>query len=61
VIKVGDVLKNVETGEVFTVKSITPNTILLTTKDGYHTKFVNPKEIESAFLPFEEEEAKKKP
>ena len=53
--------KNVESGEVFTVKSVTPNTILLTTKDGYHSMFVNPKEIDSAFLPFVEEETKKKP
>jgi len=53
--------KNVESGEVFTVKSVTPNTILLTTKDGYHTKFVRPEEIDSAFVPFVEEEAKKKP
>ncbi len=58
---VGDVLRNMESGEVFIVKSITPNTILLTTKDGYHTKFVRPEEIDSAFEPFSEEEAKKKP
>ena len=61
VINVGDMYKNVESGEVFTVKSVTPNTILLTTRDGYHTKFVRPEEIDSAFVPFVEEEAKKKP
>jgi hypothetical protein len=61
VINIGDMFKNVESGEIFTVKSVTPNTILLTTKDGYHSMFVNPKEIDSAFLPFVEEEAKKKP
>jgi len=61
VVKVGDVLRNIESGEVFIVKSVTPNTILLTTKDGYHTKFVRPEEIDSAFVPFAEEEAKKKP
>ena len=54
-------LKNIETGEVFIVKNVAPNTILLTTKDGYHTKFVRPEEIDSAFEPFAEEEAKKKP
>ena len=54
-------LKNIESGEVFIVKNVAPNTILLTTKDGYHTKFVRPEEIDSAFVPFAEEEAKKKP
>jgi len=59
-IKAGDLLKNIENGRVFAVKSIGSATVLLTTKDGYHSMFVNPNSIESAFLPFVEEEPKRK-
>jgi hypothetical protein len=60
VIKAGDMFKNIESGEVFTVKSIDPSIILLITKDKCHSMFVNPKGIDSGFLPFVEEEVKKK-
>ncbi len=59
-IKVGDLFKNVKSGEVFRVKSVDPSIILLATKDESHSLFVNPSNMESEFLPFEEDEAKKK-
>jgi hypothetical protein len=59
-IKAGDMFKNIESGEVFTVKSIDPSIILLITKDKCHSMFVNLKGIDSAFLPFVEDEAKRK-
>ena len=59
-IKVGDMFKNIGTGIIFTVKSVDPRTIILGTKDGTHSMFVNPIDIESMFLPFVEDEAKKK-
>jgi hypothetical protein len=58
-IKTGDMFKNIESGKVFTVKSVSPSMILLGTKDEYHSMFVNPNGIESVFLPFVEEEGKK--
>ena len=60
-IKVGDLFKNVKSEEVFRVRSVTPNIIILATKDESHSLFVNPNSMESEFLPFEEDEAKKKP
>jgi len=59
-IKTGDLFKNVKSGEVFRVRSINPSIILLATKDEFHSMFVNPNSMESEFLPFEEDEAKKK-
>ena len=57
-IKAGDLFKNVESGKVFTVKSVNPSMIILATKDGYHSMFVNPNSIESVFVPFVEDEVK---
>jgi hypothetical protein len=37
------------------------NIIILGTKDGTRSMFVNPNKIESVFLPFVEGEAKEKP
>lgn len=60
-IKAGDVFKNIESGRIFTVKSVDPRTILLGTKDGFESMFVNPNDIESVFVPIVEDEAKEKP
>jgi len=59
-IKAGDLFKNRESGKVFTVKSVDPSIIILATKDESHSMFVNPNSMESVFLPFVEEEVKKK-
>ena len=53
--------KNIESGKIFTVKSVDSRTIILGTKDRTHSMFVNPNNIESAFVPFVEGEAKEKP
>jgi hypothetical protein len=58
-IKTGDLFKNIESGKVFTVKSANPSIIILTTKDESHSMFVKPEDIESAFLPFVEDEVKR--
>jgi len=58
-IKAGDVFKNIESGKVFTVKSVNPSIIILATKDETHSMFVNPNGIESMFLPFVEDEVKR--
>ena len=55
----GDMFKNIESGKVFTVKSVSPSIIILTTKDESHSMLVNPNSIESLFLPFVEDEVKK--
>ena len=60
-IKAGDMFKNIESGKIFTVKSVDPRTIILGTKDGFQSMFVNPDSIESVFLPFVEDEVKKNP
>ena len=60
-IKAGDVFKNIESGKMFTVKSVDPRIIILGTKDGTHSMFVNPNKMESVFVPFVEGEAKEKP
>ena len=60
-IKAGDMFKNVQSGEVFTVRSVNPTMIILGTKDECHSMFVNPNIMESAFLPFVEDEAKGNP
>lgn len=59
-IKTGDVFKNIESGKAFKVKSVDPGLIILATEDGFHSMLVNPAAIESAFLPFVEEEVKPK-
>ncbi len=59
-IKTGDLFKNIESGKIFSVKSVDPSIIILGTMDGTHSMFVNPIDIESMFLPFVEDEAKKK-
>ena len=51
--------KNIESGKVFTVKSVNPSIIILTTKDKSHSMLVNPNGIESVFLPFVEDEVKR--
>ena len=59
-IKAGDMFKNIESGKMFAVKSVDPSVIILATKDGNHSMFVNPNSIESVFLPFVEDEVKEK-
>ena len=58
-IKPGDMFKNKGNGKVFTVKSVSSSVIILATKDESHSMLVNPNNIESLFLPFVEDEAKK--
>jgi hypothetical protein len=58
-IKPGDMFKNIESGKVFTVKSVSPRIIILATKDESHSMLVNPNGIESLFLPFVEDEVKR--
>ncbi len=58
-IKTGDMFKNIENGKVFRVKSASPSIILLATKDESHSVFVSPNSIESAFLPFVEDEPRR--
>jgi hypothetical protein len=60
-IKAGDMFKNIENGKMFTVKSVDPRVIILGTKDGTHSMFVNPNNLESVFVPFVEDEVKEKP
>ena len=60
-VKKGDLFKNIESGKIFTVKSVDPRTVILGTKDGFQSMFVNPDSIESVFLPFVEDEVKKNP
>jgi hypothetical protein len=59
-IKAGDMFKNIESGKMFTVKSVDSSIIILGTKDGTHSMFVNPNNMESVFMPFVEGEAKDK-
>jgi hypothetical protein len=59
-IKAGDMFKNIESGKMFAVKSIDSSLIILGTKDGTHSMFVNPNSIESVFVPFVEDEVKEK-
>lgn len=59
-IKAGDMFKNIESGKMFTVKSVDPRIIILGTMDGTHSMFVKPKSIESAFVPVIEDEVKDK-
>jgi len=59
-IKVGDMFTNIESGKIFTVKSVDARTVILGTKDGFQSMFVNPNNMESVFLPFVEDEVKGK-
>ncbi len=59
-IKKGDMFKNIESGIIFTVKSVDPRTIILGTKDGFQSMFVNPNSMESVFVPIIEDEVKGK-
>jgi hypothetical protein len=59
-IKAGDMFKNIESGKMFAVKSVDPRLIILGTKDGTHSMFVNPNNIESVFVPVVEDEVKDK-
>jgi hypothetical protein len=59
-IKAGDMFKNIESGKMFAVKSVDPRIIILGTKDGTHSVFVNPNSIESVFVPVIEDEVKDK-
>jgi hypothetical protein len=59
-IKAGDMFKEIGSGKMFTVKSVDPRIIILGTKDGSHSMFVNPNSMESVFLPFVEGEVKEK-
>jgi hypothetical protein len=59
-IKAGDMFKNIESGKMFAVKSVDPRIIILGTKDGTHSMFVNPNSIESTFVPVIEDEVKDK-
>jgi hypothetical protein len=56
----GDMFKEIKSGKVFIVKSMDTSTIILGTKDGSHSMFVNPNNMESVFVPFAEDEAKGK-
>jgi hypothetical protein len=57
-IKAGDMFKNIESGKMFTVKSVDSSIIILGTKDGSHSMLVNPNSMESVFVPFVEDEVK---
>jgi len=59
-IKAGDMFKNIESGKMFTVKSVDSSIIILGTTDGTHSMFVNPNSMESVFVPFIEDEVKDK-
>ena len=59
-IKAGDMFKNIENGKQFSVKSVDARIIILGTKDGTHSMFVNPNSMESAFVPVVEDEVKGK-
>jgi len=59
-IKAGDMFKNIESGKMFTVKSVDPRIIILGTKDGTHSMFVKPNSIESVFVAVVEDEVKDK-
>ncbi len=59
-IKAGDMFKYIESGEKFIVRSVDSRIIILETKDGSHSMFVNPNSIESTFVPVVEDEIKGK-
>jgi len=57
--KTGDMFKDIKSGKMFIAKGVDPRVIILGTKDGTHSIFVNPSDIESMFLPFVEDKAKR--
>ena len=59
-IKKGDMFKEIESGKMFTVKSVDSRIIILGTKDETHSMFVNPNSMESVFVPIVEDEVKGK-
>ena len=59
-IKTGDMFKSIENGIIFKVKSVDPRTIILGTKDGFQSMFVNPSSMDSVFVPLVEDEVKEK-
>ena len=59
-IKAGDMFKNIESGTMFIVKSVDSRTIILGTKHGFQSMFVNPSNMESVFVPIVEDEVKDK-
>jgi hypothetical protein len=59
-IKAGDMFKNIESGKIFTVKSVNPRIVILGTKDGFRSMLVNRNSMDSVFLPFVEDELKEK-
>ena len=59
-IKKGDMFKDIESGKIFTVKSVDPRSIILGTKDESHSMLVNPTSIESVFVPIVEDMVKEK-
>ena len=50
--KKGDQFTNINSGEVVTVSSVDSNTIILATKDNFHSFITNSRGIESDFMPF---------
>jgi len=58
-IKAGDMFKNIQSGKVFSVRSVNSGIIILVTKDKSHSMLVNPNSMESVFLPFVGDEAQK--
>ena len=46
---------------MFSARSITPSIIILATRDGTHSMFVNPNSIDPVFMPFMEDETKRNP
>jgi len=58
-VKAGDMFKHIESGKVFSVKSVNPSMIILATKDESHSMFVKPSGMESVFLPFSEDELRR--
>ena len=60
-IKSGDKFKNIKNGIIFRVKSVGLRTVILGTKDGTHSMFVNPGSMGSLFVPIVEDEVEEKP
>ena len=60
-IKQGDKFTNIKSGEVFTVRSIKSDTVILITKDNFHSIIINQKGIDATFMPFVEKEEKMVP
>ncbi len=54
----GEEFKEIKSGEIFQVKTITPKLIILTTRDGCRAMFVNPVSMGSVLLPVDESEPK---